>query len=126
MLIRAGISDEQVDTTIGTLLRVGVIAASAVVFLGAIIYLVRHGAQPPQISTFHGEPAQYKSLRGIIVSAFSFHGSGIIMLGLLLLVLTPITRVLFSAVAFVLQRDRLYVVVTLIVLAVLIVNLARG
>ena len=44
----------------------------------------------------------------------------------MLLIATPIARVLFSVVAFALQRDRTYVVVTLIVLAVLLYSLIRG
>jgi uncharacterized membrane protein len=126
MAWRDRLTDERVDIIIGTLLRIGVIAASVVVLFGGIVYLARHSMQSPQYATFHGEPARFTSVRGIIPSAFAFQGRGIIMLGLLLLVLTPIARVLFSAAAFTLQRDRLYVIVTLIVLTVLIVNLVRG
>jgi uncharacterized membrane protein len=44
-------------------------------------------------------------------------------LGLLLLIATPIARVMFSAVAFAMERDRMYVGFTLIVLAVLLYSL---
>jgi uncharacterized membrane protein len=56
----------------------------------------------------------------------SFRGRGIIQFGLLLLIATPIARVAFSVVAFAIQRDRLYVVATLIVLAVLMYSLTGG
>jgi uncharacterized membrane protein len=56
----------------------------------------------------------------------SFRGRGIIQLGLLLLIATPIARVALSVVAFAIQRDRLYVVATLIVLAVLMYSLTGG
>jgi uncharacterized membrane protein len=42
------------------------------------------------------------------------------------LVATPVARVLFSLVGFAIQRDRTYVAVTLIVLAVLIYGLSGG
>jgi uncharacterized membrane protein len=58
--------------------------------------------------------------------ALAFRGGGLIQLGLLLLIATPIARVAFSVAAFALQRDRLYLVVTLIVLAVLIYSLTGG
>jgi uncharacterized membrane protein len=50
-------------------------------------------------------------------------GRGIIQLGLLFLIATPVARVVFSIFAFSVQRDRLYVVVTLTVLAILMFSL---
>ena len=44
-------------------------------------------------------------------------------LGLLLLIATPIARVMFSAVVFAIDRDRMYVGFTLLVLAVLLYSL---
>jgi uncharacterized membrane protein len=58
--------------------------------------------------------------------ALAFRGRGLIQLGLLLLIATPLARVAFSVVAFALEGDRLYVVVALIVLAVLVCSLAGG
>jgi uncharacterized membrane protein len=49
-----------------------------------------------------------------------------IQLGLLLLIATPVARVAFSVVAFVLERDRMYVGITLLVLAVLLFSLLGG
>ena len=67
-----------------------------------------------------------RTVSGIIRGTASFHGRNIIQLGLLLLIATPVARVAFSVVAFALERDRLYVVITLIVLAVLLFSLAGG
>jgi uncharacterized membrane protein len=50
----------------------------------------------------------------------------VIMLGLLLLVATPVARVVFSVAGFLRERDFLYVVLTLIVLAVLLSSLFFG
>jgi len=55
-----------------------------------------------------------------------WRGTGLIQLGLLLLLATPVARVAFSVVAFLLQRDRLYVLVTLIVLGILLYSIAGG
>lgn len=112
-------SDQRVEEIIGDLLRAGVIIAASVVSLGGIVYLVRHGSEPPNYRVFLGEPAELRGVSGIIAEARSFSGRGIIQLGLLLLVATPVSRVIFSVAAFALQRDRTYVVITLIVLAAL-------
>ena len=62
----------------------------------------------------------------MINNAFSGNSNGIIQLGLLLLIATPVARVVFSAFAFAIQQDKLYVFVTLAVLAVLAFGLASG
>ena len=80
----------------------------------------------PQYARFVGEPTPYCTVAGIIRGSATFHDRNIIQLGLLLLIATPIARVAFSAVAFALERDRLYVVITLIVLGVLLFSLAGG
>jgi uncharacterized membrane protein len=116
-------TDKRVELIIGDLLRAGVVLAAAVVVAGAVIYLVRHGNALPQYRVFQGEPANLRSVSGILADALALRGRGVIQLGLLLLIATPVARVAFSVVAFALQRDRLYVMVTLLVLGVLIFSL---
>ncbi len=113
-------TDHYVEGLIGELLQAGVILASAVVVLGGIIYLARHGLSAPQYHIFRGEPAGLRKLSGIMRETLTLQGRAIIQLGLLLLIATPIARVALSVAAFAIQRDRLYVVVTLIVLAILL------
>ena len=119
-------SDQYVEELIGNLLRVGVTLAAAVVLFGGSVYLARHGRAAPQYRVFMGEPTDLRTVSGIVEDALSFRGRGLIQLGLLLLIATPIARVAFSVVAFAVRRDRLYVVVTLIVLAVLMYSLTGG
>jgi uncharacterized membrane protein len=123
MSANAQFNDQRIETLIGTLLRTGVILAASVVLLGAILYLVRHGHEVPHYAAFHGEPERLKSVSGIIHGAFSLSGSAVIELGLLLLIATPVARVAFSAVAFAIERDYMYVVITLIVLGILLYSL---
>jgi uncharacterized membrane protein len=120
------LSDQRVDEVIGDLLRAGVIIAASVVSLGGIVYLVRHGAEEPSYRVFLGEPADLRGVSGIIAEARSFSGRGIIQLGLLLLVATPVARVIFSVAAFALRHDWTYVIITLIVLAALGYSLLGG
>ena len=119
-------SDEKMEQVIGTLLISGVIAAALTVLVGGVLYLIRYGATLPDYTVFRGEPVELRSVSGIITDALSFRIHGVIQLGLLLLIATPVARVAFSIFAFALQRDRTYVVVTLIVLGVLIYSLVGG
>jgi uncharacterized membrane protein len=119
-------TDQQVEEAVGNLLRGGVMLAAVVVLLGGGIYLFRHGTAVPNYRVFHGAPADLRSVSGIIRDAMALQGRGVIQCGLLLLRATPIARVIFAMVAFAWQRDRTYVLVTLLVLAVLLYSLTGG
>ena len=119
-------TDEKMEQVMSRILLLGVATAAVIVALGGAYYLVRYGGQVPRYGLFVGEPAPLRSLSGIVSAAVSLHSRGIIQLGLLLLIATPIARVTFSVAAFARQKDYLYVVVTAIVLAVLAYNLLVG
>ncbi len=122
---QSGPSDERVEAVIGNLLRIGVIASALVVLLGGVLYLMRDGRQPhPRLDRF--EPEELRSPVHILREAASLRSLGLIMLGLLLLIATPVTRVIFSVAAFALQRDYMYVLFTLLVLSVLLYSLFSG
>jgi len=72
---------------------------------------------------FRGEPTDLRSVRGILRDALALRGRGIIQLGLLFLIATPVARVAFSIFGFAEERDRMYVVVASIVLLVLLYSL---
>jgi len=116
-------TDKRIDEIMGLLLRTGVIIAASIVMLGGIVYLVRHPSPTVNYRSFQGEPQQYKSLSGIFHDAMAFHGRGLIQLGLLLLIATPVARVMFSVFAFLYERDWKYVIFTLIVLGLLMFSL---
>jgi uncharacterized membrane protein len=115
--------DYRIEVIIGTLLRSGVILAAAVVLFGAVLYLTRHGHEVPNYTTFHGEPESLKNPSEIAHGVAHMSARAIIQLGLLLLIATPVVRVAFSAIAFAIERDLVYVIITVIVLAILLYSL---
>ena len=115
--------DRRIEVILGNLLRTGVLISAAVVLSGACVYLSRHAHEPADYRVFRGEPSEYRTIPGVIQSVMNGRGRGLIQLGLLLLIATPIARVAFSVVGFAIERDRLYVGFTLIVLAVLLYSL---
>jgi uncharacterized membrane protein len=119
-------TDERLDLIIGHLLRGGVLLAAAVVTLGGALYLARYGHTAPNFRVFRGEPADLRSLPGILTDLLSLRRRAIIQFGLLLLIATPVARVSFSLYAFARERDRTYVVVTLVVLVTLLYSLVWG
>ena len=119
-------SDHAVEQLVGRLLQLGVLAAAVVVLIGGGLLLAQHGGAPASYSVFRGEPELLRSIVSIVRGAVSMDSRAIVQLGLLLLILTPVARVAFTLVAFALQRDRTYVVVTAIVLVLLLYGLVYG
>jgi uncharacterized membrane protein len=117
-----GWTDEQVDSWIARLLRAGVLLSAAVVLAAGVWQLAR-GGEMPGYQVFRGEPAELRSVSGVIHGAAQGHPLSWIQLGILLLIATPVARVAFSVFAFAAQRDWTYVAITLIVLAVLLFSL---
>jgi uncharacterized membrane protein len=119
-----------VDTAISNLLRGGVLLSIGVVVLGLVFTFVHH----PQYMTSKADLGQLTNpavvyphtIREVASQIFAERGQAIVMLGLLLLIATPIARVAFSVAAFLIERDRIYVGITILVLALLLISLAAG
>ncbi len=122
---RHNLSERQVEILVGNLLRYGVLLASTLILIGGALYLIYHGKETPNNQIFHGEPPAFRSPEGIATSALSGR-RGIIQLGLLLLIATPVARVAFSLLAFMRQRDITYIILTLIVLTGLVISFIAG
>jgi uncharacterized membrane protein len=118
-------SDRRIKAIIGNLLRTGVVLATTVTLIGGVVYLAHSGKMVTHYQAFLGEPADLRGVEGVWNDAVSGDGLGIMQLGLLLLIATPVARVAFSLFAFAIQGDRLYVVVTLAVLGVLAFSMTR-
>jgi uncharacterized membrane protein len=101
------------------LLRWLTVAAGVVILTGGVRLLLRHAGAPTAFHTFIGEPASLRSVPQIAMGAFHGDALAIVQFGILLLITTPVLRVLFVGIGYVLERDWLYVTVAGIVLSVL-------
>jgi uncharacterized membrane protein len=111
------------EIILGNLLRAGVLFSAAIVGCGAGLYLYRHAHEPANYRVFRGEPPDFRTIPGVVRSVMNGRGRGLIQLGLLFLIATPIARVAFSIVGFAIERDRLYVGFTVLVLVILLYSL---
>ena len=98
-------SDQEVDRVLGWLLRAGVLLSATIVAIGAVLYVYRYWSDTPAYGHFHGEPYDLRHVRGIFAAVVERRGRGVIQLGLLVLIATPVVRVAAALLAFVLQRD---------------------
>ncbi len=111
-----GWGDRDAEKAIAILLRAGVAISASVVLLGTVFYLARHGGAPVEFRVFHGEPAQSRRLGDVVRDAAELRSRGVLQLGVVLLIATPVLRVAFSVAAFIAERDWMYVAFTMIVL----------
>lgn len=117
------LTDQKLENIIGRMLQAGVLLAALVVLLGGILYLRPHTGLHPDYASFHGVSENLRSPAHIVTLAAHGNADGIIQFGLLLLIATPIFRVVVAAAGFLMEHDRMYFWISLIVLAVLIYSL---
>ena len=122
----AKIEEHFIEVFIGNLLRVCVLLTVAIVLLGAVMLLPGAYMTVPTYAKFLSEPAYLRSVTSIVGAAFRGDARGILQAGMLLLILTPILRVAVSVVAFLFEKDYLYVALTVFVLGLLMFSLAGG
>jgi uncharacterized membrane protein len=119
-------TDLQLEIEIARMLLVGIVVSALVVVLGGALAFHDTSLAAPNYAHFHPMTGSLSSIKGIVQGALHLRADAVIQLGLLLLVATPVARVVFCVVGFARQRDRLYVAVSSTVLMILIYSLVRG
>lgn len=117
------LTDRNLEIAIGRMLQAGVLLSGLVVLAGGILYLLHATGPRPDYSHFHGVAEHLRIPWGIWHGAIHGDAESVIQLGLLLLIATPVARVIFAGVGFLIERDRLYFWVSAAVLAVLLYSL---
>jgi len=116
-------TDHAMETAIGKMLRVGVTVSAVTVLAGGLISLRHAWAPLPDYSHFVRERASLDSATGILHGIKSLEAASVIQLGILLLIATPIVRVVMCVAGFARQHDWLYVIVSSAVLVILLYSL---
>lgn len=115
--------DRRMESLMGRLLQIGVLLASVFVLLGGVLYLKDHAGAAVSYRTFTRQPPALLHAKTLLAALAHLRPEAIIQLGVLMLIATPIARVIFAVFAFAMERDRLYLVISLVVLAVLVFGL---
>ncbi|MFT4062467.1 MAG: DUF1634 domain-containing protein [Edaphocola sp.] len=120
----ASFKEKDLQLFIGNLLRIGVIIAMTVVIVGLAVYLFAGGNSTADYSHFD---AAHRFQPHLFMEQLRTGNSKAIMeLGVMLLIATPIARVLFTMIGFWLEKDYQYTVIALLVLLVIICSLLLG
>ncbi|HWB10723.1 MAG TPA: DUF1634 domain-containing protein [Pirellulales bacterium] len=93
------------------------LAASAVLLTCGLAFMVGQG---------HEHAARHETLGMLCREAARFNGPAITTLGLLVLMITPIMRVIVLLLGWALRRDWLFAAVAFVVLGLLVLSLSLG
>jgi uncharacterized membrane protein len=119
-------SDQDLDESVAVVLRIGVTLSAAVVILGGLLFRKHMLSTVPDYTHFHPGDPGLRSVMGIVQGAVNFMPKSLIQLGLLLLIATPIARVVLCVIGFARQHNTLYVAVSTVVLVILILSFLRA
>lgn len=119
--------EKDFQTIIGNLLRYGVWISLSVAFIGGIVYLIHNGNQIEDYSVFKENDRNiFEVIAAVYNGAIQRNGESLIFTGIIFLFMTPVLRVLLSLFSFLLEKDYLYVGITLIVIAIIIISISFG
>jgi len=119
-------ADKQLESSIAYMLLTGVIVSALLVFLGGVLYLHNGSRAVPDYRHFRLASPALRSVAGIVHGAMALEPDSVIQLGLVILIATPVVRVVFCVVGFLRQRDRLYLVISTAVFCILVYSLLQG
>ncbi len=118
-------TDHEFDLSVAAMLRIGVTLAAVVVFAGGVLSLWHMPSSPADYKHFHAGSEALRSISGIFQGAVHLDPQCVIQLGLVILIATPVARVVLCVIGFARQKNALYVAISSIVLAILVYSLTR-
>ena len=118
--------DTDMQLLLGRVLLAGTFISISIVIFGGVIFLYRHGESLPDYKKFNGIPPFLQHLTSLFKAAADFKGQAIIQLGIILLIATPVMRVMFSAIGFILEKDFMYFGISLLVLLIIFASMLSG
>lgn len=122
---KSGFKDRDMQVVIGWVLRLGVTISMLIVVFGGAVFIYRHGHSTTDYTAFKGVPG-FVHINGIIDGILAHRGQAVIQAGIILLIATPVLRVAFSAIGFILEKDYLYTAISLVVLLVIFFSIVSG
>lgn len=118
--------DKDIQLLLGHVLRIGTLVSVGVVLIGGIFFIYRHGHSISDYHTFKGAPGFVQHPSSVFHGILALKGQAMIQLGIVLLIATPILRIIFSAIGFALEKDYLYVGISVLVLCIIFISLLSG
>ena len=109
-----------INDAISLALRVGVLLSAAIILIGVVLVFVHQGSNGFSLSQIATPNSRVNSSifqpPEVIEGLSKLNGLDYVYLGLMVLIATPIIRVVLGIAQFVKERNKLYTIITVIVL----------
>lgn len=119
-------TDLDLNRSVGNLLRLGVILSVATSLIGFIKLFTEGFKMPRKYNLLNMGDSSEKVWGSFWDSLCKGEGMAIIQLGILLLIVTPLVRIIFALIGYLKEKDYTYVVISLIVLTIMLVSFLTG
>ncbi|TYP98388.1 putative membrane protein [Sphingobacterium allocomposti] len=121
------LTDRMMQKIVGNVLRYGVRTVLSVGILGGVIFLIEHANETVDYSNFVEKDQHiFTVVDQIFIGVGDLDGRSIIYLAILILFFTPLLRLLLSLISFILEKDSLYIAITILVLLIICLSVYSG
>lgn len=124
--MRKNFTDADLNRSVGNLLRLGVILSVITSLVGFIKLFTEGFKMPKKYKLLDMGTSSEKVWGHFWETLCKGEGMAIIQLGILLLIFTPLMRIIFALIGYLKEKDYVYVVISSIVLAIMAVSFFTG
>lgn len=124
--MRKTFTDADLNRSVGNLLRLGVILSVATSLIGFVKLFLEGFKMPEKYSSLTVGSSSEKVWGQFWDSLCKGEGVAIIQLGILLLIFTPLMRIIFALIGYLKEKDYVYVIISSIVLAIMAISFFTG
>lgn len=114
------VTDETIQKIVSNVLKYGVRTVLITGIVGGTILLSKHSTEIVDYSQFkEKDESIFTVINQIFQGAVEFNGSSIVYIGILILFATQLLRLLLSLISFILEKDKLYTFITILVVIII-------
>lgn len=124
--MRKNFTDVDLNRSVGNLLRLGVILSVVISIIGSIKLFLEGFTMPKNYSSLTTGSSSEKVWSQFWYSLCKGEGMAIIQLGILVLIFTPLMRIIFALIGYLKEKDYMYVIISSIVLAIMTISFFTG
>ncbi|RMZ59535.1 DUF1634 domain-containing protein [Chryseobacterium nematophagum] len=124
--MKKNFTDVDLNRSVGNLLRLGVVLSVITSLIGFIKLFLEGFKMPKKYSLLNIGSSSEKVWGHFWNSLCKGEGMAIIQLGILLLIFTPLMRIIFALVGYLKEKDYVYVVISSIVLVIMAISFFTG
>ncbi len=124
--MKKNFTDVDLNRSVGNLLRLGVILSVIISLIGFVKLFTEGFKMPKKYKLLEIGTSSEKVWSQFWETLCKGEGMAIIQLGILILIFTPLMRIIFALIGYLKEKDYLYVLISSIVLAIMAVSFFTG